>query len=185
LRKLTISNNQIKTPTGIPFKTPNDSSLNNILFTSQWDNFPDSATVSLSGKAFRFYLLMACPINPMQSRMVNGQILINYKDGTTGILQLRNPENRWTFEQDYIIDGYAFITGAAFPLQLYLKEGKFAYGLKKYSSIKGLTDMAIVGGAATVLDMPLDASNGLKLLTLKALANDVVIRLMGAILQRK
>ena len=44
--------------------------------------------------------------------------------------------------------------------------------------------MAIDGGAATVLDMPLKASKTLKSLTLKTLANDVVIGLMSVTLQR-
>ena len=185
LRKLAENNNEITTPKGVPFSTPSDSSLNNILFTSQWDNYPDSATVSLSGKASKLYLLMAGSTNPMQSRMVNGQVLVNYKDGTTDTLQLSNPANWWPIEQDYIIDGYAFTTGADFPLRLYLKEGKFDYGLKKYSTIKGLTDMAIDGGAATVLHMPLNVSKELKSLTLKTLSNDVVIGLMSVTLQRK
>lgn len=184
LRKAAANKNEIITPKGVPFYTPSDSSFNNILFTSQWNNYPDSATVSLSGKASELYLLMAGSTNPMQSRIVNGQVLINYKDGTTDTLELRNPENWWPIEQDYIIDGYAFTTGADFPLRLYLKEGKFAYGLKKYSTIKGLTDMAIDGGAATVLQMPLEVTKELKSLTLKTLANDVVIGLMSVTLKR-
>ncbi|HWH63965.1 MAG TPA: hypothetical protein VNS50_11850, partial [Ginsengibacter sp.] len=92
--------------------------------------------------------------------------------------------NWWPIEQDYIIDGYAFTTGTPFPLRLYLKEGKFDYGLKKYSAIKGFTNMAIDGGAATVLDMPLNPSKKLKSLTVETLANDVVIGLMSLTLQR-
>ena len=185
LRKLAVNNNEIHTPNGIPFNTPSDSSLKNILFTSQWNNYPKQMDVPLKGNASHIYFLVAGSTNPMQSRMVNGIILINYTDGTADSLQLRNPENWWPIEQDYIIDGYAFTTRAPFPLRLYLKEGKFGYGLKKYSSIKGLTEMAIDGGAATVLDMPLDASKELKSLTLKTLANDVVIGLMSVTLHRK
>jgi hypothetical protein len=184
LRKLAANKNEIVTPNGITFYTPSDSSLNNILFTSQWNNYPDSAMIPLSGKASQLYLLMAGSTNPMQSRMVNGEVLINYKDGSSDTLQLRNPENWWPVEQDYMIDGYAFTTGADFPLRLYLKEGEFGYGLKKYSSIKGLTDMAIDGGAATILHMPLNVSKELKSLTLKTLSNDVVIGLMSVTLQR-
>lgn len=185
LRKLAANNNEIYTPDGVPFNTPSDSSLYNIIFTSQWDNYPKQMDVSLRGTASHIYFLLAGSTNPMQSRMVNGQVLINYKDGTTDTLQLRNPENWLPIEQDYIIDGYAFTTGASFPLRLYLKEGKFAHGLKKYSTIKGLTDMAIDGGAATVLDMPLNSSKELKSLTLKTLANDVVVGLMSVTLKRK
>ncbi len=185
LRKLAANKNEITTPNGVPFNTPSDSSLQNIVFTSQWNNYPERIHIPLKGIATHIYFLMAGSTNPMQSRIVNGEILINYNDGSSDTLQLRNPENWWPIEQDYMIDGYAFTTGAPFPLRLYLKEGKFGYGLKKYSTIKGFTDMAIDGGAATVLDMPVRASKELKSLTIEALANDVVIGLMSVTLQRK
>ena len=185
LRKLAGRKNEIISPQGIPFSTPADSLLNNIVFTSQWDNYPKKATLALAGKAIHLYLLMAGSTDPMQSRMVNGEVLVAYQDGTADALQLRNPQNWWPVEQDYINDGYAFTTGAPVPLRFYLLEGKFAYGLKKYSAIKGFSNMAIEGGAATMLDMPLNASKELKSLTLQTLANDVVIGLMSVTLQRK
>ncbi|MEO0054953.1 MAG: hypothetical protein RLZZ50_900, partial [Verrucomicrobiota bacterium] len=43
---------------------------------------------------------------------------------------------------------------------------------------------AIAGGAATVLDLSLDPSRDLKSITVRALANDVVIGLMSATLSR-
>ncbi|MEO9032881.1 MAG: DUF4450 domain-containing protein [Ginsengibacter sp.] len=184
LRKLAGNRNEIKTPLGVPFSTPSDSSLNNILFTSQWDNYPKEIQVSLNGSASHVYLLMAGSTNPMQSRITNGEVIVQFTDGNADTLQLRNPENWWPIEEDYIIDGYAFTTGAPFPLRLYLKAGKFDRGLSNYSTIKGLTNMAIDGGAATVLDMPLNTSKTLKSLTVKTLANDVVIGLMSVTLQR-
>ncbi len=42
----------------------------------------------------------------------------------------------------------------------------------------------IDGGAAKVLDMPLNASKELQSLTLKTITNDVVIGLMSVTLQR-
>ena len=183
LRKMAVKN-EIFTPKGIPFNTPGDTSLNNIAFTSLWDNFPKEVTVPLTGNASAIYLLMAGSTNPMQSRIVNGDVLIAYTDGSMDTLELRNPQNWWPIEQDYMIDGYAFTTGGPFPLRLYLKDGKFGYGLKKYSSLKGFTNMAIDGGAATVLSMELNSSKKLKSLTLKTLANDVVIGLMSVTLKR-
>lgn len=185
LRKLAAGGNEITTPNGVPFNTPSDSSLNNIFFTSQWDNYPKEVTIPLTGSASGIHLLMAGSTNPMQSRMVNGQVIINYIDASADTLDLSNPQNWWPIEQDYIIDGYAFTTDAPFPLRLYLKDGKFGYGLKEYSTIKGFTNMAIDGGAATVLNMPLNVTRKLKSMTLKTLANDVVIGLMGVTLQRK
>ena len=184
LRKLAGNKNEITTPQGVPFRTTSDSLLNNILFTSQWDNYPKKIEVPLDGSASHLYLLMAGSTNSMQSRITNGAVVIQYTNGDADTLELCNPENWWPIEQDYIIDGYAFTTGTPFPLRLYLKEGKFDYGLKKYSAIKGFTNMAIDGGAATVLDMPLNPSKKLKSLTVETLANDVVIGLMSLTLQR-
>jgi hypothetical protein len=42
----------------------------------------------------------------------------------------------------------------------------------------------IPGGAATVLDLALDKTKPLKSLTVRALANEVIIGLMGVTLQR-
>src|SRR5262249_42710221 len=76
LRQLAGSDNEINLSQHIPFATPGDSNTNNILFTSQWDNYPRSAMIPLSGKASHAYLLMAGTTNPMQSRLVNGEVRI-------------------------------------------------------------------------------------------------------------
>jgi hypothetical protein len=184
LRKLAGNKNEIFTPQKIPFNTPHDSVNSNIVFTSQWDNYSDEVRIPLNGSASAIHLMMAGSTNPMQSRIKNGEVIVTYTDDSKDTLQLRNPENWWPIEQDYMIDGYAFTTDAPFPLRLYLKDGTFANGLKKYTSISGFTNMAIDGGAATVLDMPLNSKKKLKSLTVKAIANDVVIGLMSVTLQR-
>ena len=183
-RQIAKNNDQITTPENVPFTTPADSLLNNIMFTSQWDNYPKEKTIALSGAATQLHLLMAGSTNAMQSRFVNGVIIVQYKDASSDTLQLINPQNWWPIEQDYYTDGVAFTTDAAMPLRLYLKEGKFAYGLKKYTSIKGFSNQAIDGGAATVLVMPLNGNKQLKSVTLQTIANDVVIGLMSITLQR-
>ncbi|UYQ94037.1 DUF4450 domain-containing protein [Chitinophaga horti] len=184
LRKAAGSNNQVKTTKGIPFQTPSDTLKSNVLFTSMWDNYPDQATVPLTGKASHVWLLMAGSTNPMQSRMCNGVVEVNYTDGSKDTLELRNPENWWPIEQNYLTDGYAFTTGAPAPERLYLKEGVFATNPPKYDAIKGFSTRAVQGGAATVLDMPLQADKTLQSVTLRAITNDVVIGLMAATLLR-
>jgi hypothetical protein len=166
----------------LSFTTPADSNKKNIVFVSQWDNFPVRKSLPLNGKASHAYFLMAGSTNPMQSQFDNGKIVIRYTDGSKDSLILRNPENWWPIEQDYFNDGYAFNTKAARPVRIHLKTGKI------YSV---LTDPAneyngkmIEGGAATVLDMPLNKNKILQSLTLSALANDVVIGLMGITLVR-
>jgi hypothetical protein len=162
---------------GIPFKL--SSNEKNILFTSQWGNYPKQATVSLSGNATHAYLLMAGSTNHQQTDFTNGKIVVQYTDGSLDELKLINPTNWYPIEQDYFTDGFAFTTGASKPYRLLLKTGEFTRTFKKYSSIKGYSNYAIDGGAATILDMPLNKNKTLKNLTLKTLANEVVIGLMA------
>ncbi|MEJ8819408.1 DUF4450 domain-containing protein [Lacibacter sp. H407] len=162
----------------IPFKTTS-TEKKNIVFTSMWDNYPDSVVLPLSGTASHAYFLMAGSTNPMQSRMVNGAITVHYTDGSSSVLELKNPENWWPIEQDYFIDEYAFATGAPKPIRVSLKTGDVIPEKYKYTSIKGFANYAIDGGAATMLDLPLNPGKQLKSLVLKTIANDVVIGLMG------
>lgn len=184
LRQSAKNNNQITSPQGILFQTPSDADSKNSAFTSMWDNFPDSISVALSGKASHLYLMMAGTTNPMQSRMVNGEVVVNYTDGTSEVLQLKNPENWWPIEQDYFTNGLAFTTDAPKPPRVYLKSGTISRTFKDFSSIKGFSNYAVDGGAATILDLPLNKNKTLKNITLKSIANDVVIGLMSATLVR-
>ncbi len=164
----------------IPFKI---GSVKNIAYTSQWDFFPESIRIPLSGKSSHAYLLMAGTTNHQQSQMVNGIIYISYKDGSKDSLPLINPQNWWPIEQDYMHDGFAFKSGTK-PYRFLFKSGTFTRSFDNYSSIKGFTERAIEGGAGTVLDIPLDATRELESLTLKTLTNEVVIGIMSLTLRR-
>jgi len=177
--------NEWRLPQGIPFATPGNAEAKNILFTSLWDNYPDSVILPLSGHASHAYLLMAGSTNPMQSQLDNGILTVTYTDESTTGLFLRNPENWWPIEQDYYIDGYAFTTGEPRPIRVSLKKGTVIGEDERYSTIKGYSNRAIDGGAATVLDMALDPKRELKSFTLKTLSNDVVIGLMSFTLVRE
>ncbi|GAB3010246.1 hypothetical protein GCM10027051_09840 [Niabella terrae] len=154
-----------------------------IAYTSQWDNFPDSIRIPLGGRATHAYLLMAGTTNHQQSQMMNGIVYIEYTDGSRDSLPLINPENWWPLEQDYQDDGYAFQAGPR-PWRLLLHTGHFTRNFTQYTSIKGFTDRAIAGGAATVLDLPLRGDRNLKSLTLRTLSNEVLIGLMSVSLKR-
>lgn len=184
LRAQAKLNNEIRLPQGIPFSTPGDTNRNNIVFTSQWDNFPDSVIIPLSGRAQHLYLLMAGTTNPMQSRITNGEIRLLYQDGSADTLSLKNPVNWWPIEQDYLDDGYAFTTDGYKPLRYYLKKGIASTSWNEYTTIRGFSNRGIDGGAATVLDLPLNAGKELKSIVIHTLANDVVIGLMGLTLVR-
>ncbi len=168
-------------PGGIPLATPATPAAKNILFTSQWDNYPHAATAPLSGHARAVVLLVAGSTNPMQSRFENGEIAIAYADGTTARLALENPTNWWPIEQDYFIDDFQFRRPEPLPIRVDLKTGRIrVLDLATFEGRGGV----VPGGAATVLMLPLDGTRPLRSLTVSAVANEVVIGLMAATLVR-
>lgn len=168
-------------PNGIFFNTPGASSTRNIIFTSQWDNYPHEVEVPLSGRASHAYLLMAGSTNFMQSHLDNGDVLFTYTDGTSTRLPLRNPDSWWPIEQDYFIDDYQFPLDASLPPRVDLRTGNIR--VLDPATFKGM-GRDIPGGAATVLEVALDPSKELKSITVRAISNDVVIGLMSATLRR-
>lgn len=103
------------------FATPGPGDARNVVFTSQWDNYPRAAMVPLGGKARRIHLLMAGSTNAMQSRLDNGEVVVTYADDTTSRLGLRNPETWWPIEQDYFIDDYQFRLDGPLPTRVDLR----------------------------------------------------------------
>ncbi len=182
LRRKSTNANAFTIQDGVSFRTVFDTTKPNIIFTSQWDNYPREASIPLSGKAFHAYLLMAGSTDPMQSRMINGAVIITYTDGTGDTLFLKNPETWWPIEQDYYEDGYAFTTNTARPIRIHLKTGKIVSPLNDATNI--YNGKMIDGGAATVLDMVLNGNKTLRELKLQAWSNDVVIGLMSVNLTR-
>jgi Domain of unknown function (DUF4450) len=166
---------------GIPFRTPGVPDAKNIVFTSQWDNYPHEISAPLSGKAAQLYLLMAGSSNPMQSQFINGVVIVTYSDGSTDSLPLENPRNWWPIERDYFIDDFAFRRTEPIPPRVDLKTGTVR--LLDVNAFKG-QGREISGGSATVLDLPLNPDKQLKSLTVRTLANEVVVGLMSATLAR-
>jgi len=169
----------IETPLGIPFRSPVEGG--NIIFTSLWDNYPDEVSVPLTGKASRAVLLLAGSTYAMQCRFDNGEIIASYSDGSSSRLVLHSPVNWWPIEQDYHIDGFAFSRPQPVPPRLDLKTGNMRILTPGECRSRGAK---IPGGAATVLDLPLDDSKDLRSLTLRTLGNEVVIGLMAVTMER-
>jgi hypothetical protein len=177
LRRVAAQNDgQLKLPSGLPFATPTAPDARNIAFTSRWDNYPKEITIPLNGQARHAYLLMAGSTNFMQSRIDNGEVIVHYADGSQARLALHNPTTWWPIEQDYFIDDYQFQRPGPTPPRVDLQSG-----LVRLQP----TGRAVPGGAATVLDLPLDPSKPLSRLTLRTLSNDVVIGLMSLTLDRR
>jgi len=172
----------LSTNLGVSFRTPEKG--NNIAFTSLWDNYPDSLSIPLTGRASRAYLLMAGSTNHMQCHIVNGVVRVHYADGTAETLELVNPENWCPIEQDFYVDGMAFRLQSLRPYRLHLKSGLVSNNLEKDLNITGVYGRPIDGGAGILLDMPLNPDKDLKCITLETVSNDVVIGLMGITLQK-
>lgn len=166
---------------GVPFLTPAEG--RNIIYTSLWDNYPDSVMIPLKGQAESAYLLMAGSTNHMQSRIDNGLVIATYSDGTADTLALRNPDNWCPIEQDYYVDGKAFRTSQPRPYRVCLGTGDVSRDLGQVLGIQGVDGRRIPGGAAQMLRMPLNPQKRLKSLTVRTLSNDVVIGLMAVTLQ--
>ena len=182
LRRVAAGNSgRILMPNGVFFSTPFAPDAKNVMFTSQWENYPHERSIPLSGRASHAYLLMAGSTNFMQSRMDNGEVVLKYTDGTSARLALRNPETWWPIEQDYFIDDYQFPMDGPLPPRVNLKTGEIR--LLNLPNFKG-KGRAIPGGAATVLDLGLDAGRQLQSVTVRTLTNDSVIGLMSLTLER-
>ena len=168
-------------PSGVRFRTPADSSSNNVVFVSRWSNYPSSVALPLSGKARRLFLLMAGSTNPMQSRIDNAEVVVTYVSGPSSRLALRNPENWWPIERDLFIDDYQFRFPGALPERLDLATGK----VRDLDPVlfKGRGG-SVKGGSAIVLSEDLDSNRPLRSIEVRALANDVVVGLMAATLER-
>lgn len=171
----------LQTKLGIPFRTPAQG--HNIAFTSLWDNYPDSLRIPLKGKASRAYLLMAGSTNHMQCRIANGIIRVYYKDGTCDTLPLVNPDNWPPIEQIFFEDGKAFNRHAPSLYRLRLKTAELSDNFGEELKFPGAS-REVDGGAAVLLEMPLNVNKALSHLVLETLSNEVVIGLMGITLQR-
>ncbi len=201
----TITGGVYDTGLGLKFLSPAEG--HNTIYTSLWDNYPDSATVSLpGGRASYAYLLLVGSTQNMQSRIENGEVRVRYADGSDSVMYLVNPVNWRPVEEDCYTDEYAFrsaglnpyrvsfLTGAVhrkMPLEL-LGEGGASADYRPEEKLRAkakadynlVTDRTITGGGALILKMPLDSGKEPESLTLRTLSNDVVIGLMGVTLEK-
>ena len=177
---------------GIPFRFPQEGK--DIIYTSLWDNYPDSLSLPLQGSASHAYLLMAGSTNHMQSHIDNGIVVFTYTDGSADTLHLQNPHNWCPIEQDYYDDGLAFRMAHPRPYRIDFATGKTSRTLLPQTTHWGVSSSESGGvtinnrnflkGAGIILDMPLNKKKALSSMTLRTLSNDVVIGLMGVTLQR-
>lgn len=187
------SKKQNETNVQLDFRSPANGK--NIAYASLWDNYPDSISIPLKGKASHAYLLMAGSTNPMQYAIENAVVKVEYADGTSDQLMLVPPVNWCPIEQDFVEDATAYPMPQVRPYRIGLNTGIVSRHLFRDSNYQEvatggdlpelkLAMCALPGGAATMLDMPLNPTKKLRSLTLRVLSNEVVIGLMGITLQK-
>lgn len=148
-------------PQGLPFATPGPGQQPNVVFTSRWDNFPAEVTVALAGRARHAWFLVAGSTHPMHAQLDNGEMIVAYADGAPARLPLHNPTTWWPIEADYQVAVDGFCIPGPHPPRIDLGAGR-----------------------ATVVDLPLDPGRDLRALTLRCLANEVVVGLLSATILR-
>lgn len=178
LRAATDADGVLKTSLGIPYKV--SAAGNNVVYTSLFDNYPDSITIPLQGKARGMELLMAGSTNHMQCYMENAVVNVKYVDGSSERLSLVAPYNWCPIEQDYFVDGKAFRIDAPRPYRMTFKEALVSNNLEKDLNISGVYGRRIDGGAGIMLCVPLDPEKELAEMTLETKSNEVVVGIVAA-----
>ncbi len=161
LRAAAGADGRFLTAPGITFATPGPGTAPNVVFTSRWDNFPAEVTIPLEGRARHAWFLVAGSTHPMHSQLDNGEMVVAYGDGSTNRLALHNPTTWWPIEGDYQVATDAFCLPGPHPPRVDLGSGR-----------------------ATILDLPLDPGRPLRSLTIRCLANEVVVGLMSVTIER-
>jgi hypothetical protein len=171
----------LQTPSGITFRTPADRSQANCLFLSYWQQDIHSVEIPLTGQATRISLLMAGTTFPQCSRMDHGLITIRYVDGSSAKLALKNPDNWWPIEQDYLLDDYLFVSSASMPQRVDLRSGETRQLDPLSFRGKG---KSVPGGTANIMELTLDPTKTLASLQIEVSLYGVVVAVLGATLVR-
>lgn len=145
-QRLRTGGGRFVTGAGIPFLTPESGP--NAACVSMWENFPDKLIVPLDGKAEELAVFLIGVTNPMQSRVENGRLTVEYTDGKIHDVSLVPPVN---FD-DWLVA--AVQTGNE---TVYFSD--YNHGL--------------------VQKIGLDPSVDLKSLTVRAVANEAIIGILG------
>ena len=96
------------------------------------------------------------------------------------------PYNYTPIEQDYYVDGKAFVGANNPPLRVSFSTGKVSRYLGEKLGVKQteVYGRELKGGAAQVVSMSLNPKKKLKDFTLRCLSNDVVVGLMAITIRK-
>ena len=164
LPQLLNAEGRIQTARGVPFAPP--ASDKNAAIVSLWDNWPNHVSVDVNKCGRALWLLVAGSTNPMQTRIANATVRLQYADGVEETIDLVPPLNFWAISPfgpaDYNPASDGFTLAATLPETLQL--GKNC--------------------RAIVLNRRLRPDVALKKVTVEAMSQEVVIGLMGLTIMR-
>ena len=109
-KEATRRNGLLVTEPGVPFRSSAEGK--NVVFVSQWDNFPKQVNIPIGRTAGHAYLLMASVTNPMQSGVVNGRVVFHLVGGQEVTLELQNPRNL-----SWCVTNYEYAYGPLFVVE--------------------------------------------------------------------
>ncbi len=155
-----VADGKLTTTQGVPFAWHGLD--RNIAFTSLWDNWPKRITVPVRKRGNAIWFLVCGSTNPMQCRIANAELRMNYADGSVDTLELVPPLNYWNLCPLRIADDYNYQRDA-FCLP------------KKPPPTVNLGNNC----RAMLLNQRLRPDVELQSVTLEALSQEVVVGLMG------
>ncbi len=163
---------------GVRFRQVSEMDALNVAMVSLWDNFPAQVEVALMGTARKVYCLIAGYTNQMQCDVVNAVIEVEYADGSCDRFPLVNPYDFRSLERgpstERAVDEWCHRGRQLYRVQV---------GDIKNKHLMGFEGTIEADGAfAQVLDREL-SHKPLRALRLRAVANDVVVGLLGVTLQ--
>jgi hypothetical protein len=153
------SENVFTVPAGVRFAWP--SGEKNIAFTSQWDNWPRKVTIPINATGEAAWFLVCGSTNPMQVRIANARIVLQYADDVEETIELVPPFNFWSL----------------------CKMGKADYDLSRDGFAIGKVPSLVQLGdncRANLIGHRLRAGVRLRSATLECMSQEVVIGVMGA-----
>ena len=152
------SGGRINTPQGVPFRWNSDP---NIAFTSRWDNWPHQVSVPVNQQGDALWFLVCGSTNPMQVRIANAELRMEYADGAVERLELVPPFNFWMLSPYNDVD--------------------YNYQRDAFSLPKTPPATVQLGNncRAVLLNWRLRPGAVLRNVTLETLSEEVVIGLMG------
>ena len=174
LREAVSPDGYFSTGRGLRFLQESRADAANAVMVSLWDNFPDEIEIPLTGTARKLYVFFGGYTNQMQCEVENAVIEIEYTDGTTQRKPLVNPHDFRSLERgpetERAADAWCLRGGQLHRIKIGDIPNRTTMGFENTIEADGAT--------AQVVDIEL-AAKPLRAFRLRAVANDIVIGLLG------